>query len=89
MFQILNGFVTDAEGLMKTVIVVLGIAFVAATWWRTKAAAPTLGAVMLAVVVVFAVNNFRGLSEDIERDVDDRRGGTTATGGRDARRAGD
>jgi 1,4-dihydroxy-2-naphthoate octaprenyltransferase len=78
MFQILNGFVADAETLMQGVILVLGIAFVGATWWRTKAMAPTLGAVLLAAIVVFAVNNFQSLSEDVERDVNQRRSGRPA-----------
>jgi hypothetical protein len=79
MFQILNGFVADARTLMQGVMLVMGIAFVGATWWRTKAMAPTLGAVMLAAIVVFAVNNFDTLSNDVKRDVDNRRAGRPAT----------
>lgn len=78
MFQILNGFVTDARTLMQGVMLVMGIAFVGATWWRTKAMAPTLGAVLLAAIVVFAVNNFDTLSNDVKRDVDNRRAGRPA-----------
>jgi hypothetical protein len=78
MFQILNGFVADARTLMQGVMLVLAIAFVGATWWRTKAMAPTLGAVLLAAIVVFAVNNFDDLSKDVEHDVDQRRGGRPA-----------
>jgi hypothetical protein len=73
LFHILNGFVDDAESLLRAVMVVMGIAFVAATWWRTKAMAPTLGAVMLSAIVVFAVNNFETLGKDIEADVQERR----------------
>lgn len=72
MFEILNSFVRDAENLLIGVIVVVAIAFVAMTWMRTRALAPTLGALLLGAIVIFAVFNFRGLARIVESDVDDR-----------------
>jgi hypothetical protein len=77
MFDILNSFVRDAENLVIGGIDVLAIVFVGWTWWRTKAAATTVGALLFAAVIVFGVNNVDILSGDIEKDVDQRRRETT------------
>lgn len=73
MFRILDGFVESAETTLLGVMVVVAIAFVAMTWMKTKALAPTLGALLLGAIVIFGVTNFRDLSKDIERDVNSRR----------------
>lgn len=73
MFHILNGFVDDARGLVIAAIDILAVVFVGWTWWRTKAAATTLGSLLFAAAIVFGVNNVGDLSDDIEKDVDHRR----------------
>lgn len=73
MFEILDGFVDSAEQTVLGVMVVMAILFVAMTWMKTRALAPTLGALLLGAIVVYGVNNFRDLSEDIKSDVDQRR----------------
>lgn len=77
MFEILNSFVRDAEGLVIGGIDVLAVVFVGWTWWRTKAAATTVGALLFAAVIVFGVNNVDVLSGDIQEDVDQRRDDAT------------
>jgi O-antigen ligase len=73
VFDILNSFIADARVLVLGVIGVLAIVFVGMTWMRTRSLAPTLAAVLLGAVVVYAVNNFDDLSDDIEQDVSRRR----------------
>lgn len=80
MFDILDGFVASAETTLRGVVVVAAIAFVAATWARTKSLVPTLGALLLGAVVIFGVSNFRTLARDIERDVNERRVQATIDG---------
>jgi hypothetical protein len=72
VFDLLNGFVIDAEMLMRNGILVLGIIFVGWTWWRTKALTTTLGALLFAAVVIWGVNNFSVLSGVVDKDVDTR-----------------
>jgi len=72
VFDLLNGFVIDAETLMRNGILVLGIIFVGWTWWRTKALTTTLGALLFAAVVIWGVNHFSVLSGVVDKDVNTR-----------------
>jgi hypothetical protein len=72
VFDLLNGFVSDAETLLRNGMLVLGIIFVGWTWWRSKALTSTLGALLFAAVVIWGVNNFDVLSGVVEQDVNER-----------------
>jgi hypothetical protein len=86
LFEILRGFVSDAEGLVIAGIDVLAVVFVGWTWWRTRALAPTLGSLLFAAVIVFGVHNVDLLSQQVKEDVE-KRGGSVQTDPR-ARAAG-
>jgi hypothetical protein len=73
VFEILDGFVASAETTILGAMIVVAIASVAMTWMRTNALAPTLGAVLLGAIVLYGVNHFRDLSNDVNEDVKDRR----------------
>jgi hypothetical protein len=77
LFELLEGFVTDAELLMRNGILVLGIVFVGWTWWRTKALTTTMGALLFAAVVIWGVNHFGALSGLVDEDIRDRTGRPT------------
>ena len=47
----------DIQQLILTAGVVLAILYVLMTWWRTKALVPTLVALLLAGIVLWAVSN--------------------------------
>jgi hypothetical protein len=70
MFRILDGFVDDAQNLVIGGMIVMAGVFTGTTWARTKALAPTLGALLLGAVVVYGVRNFDDLASIVEKDVD-------------------
>lgn len=47
----------DIQQLILAAGVVLAIVYVLMTWWRTKALVPTLVALLLAGIVLWAVSN--------------------------------
>ncbi|MFP3899525.1 MAG: hypothetical protein ACLFXM_01640 [Acidimicrobiia bacterium] len=69
MVDILNGFLADATDLIKVAVTLMAIVFVLMTWARTRSLAPTLGALLLGAVVIYGVNNYEFLSEQIRDDV--------------------
>jgi UDP-N-acetylmuramyl pentapeptide phosphotransferase/UDP-N-acetylglucosamine-1-phosphate transferase len=73
MFKILDGFVGRAETTMIGVVIVVAIFIVAATWIRTRSLAPTVGTLLLGVIVIYGVSNFEDLSKDVKKDVDEER----------------
>jgi hypothetical protein len=74
MVDILNGFLTDATNLVKVDMTLMAIVFVGMTWVRTRSLAPTLGALLLGAVVVYGVNNYSFLSQQVKEDVEDHSG---------------
>jgi hypothetical protein len=74
MVDILNGFLTDATNLVKVGMTLMAIVFVGMTWVRTRSLAPTLGALLLGAVVVYGVNNYSFLSQQVKEDVEDHSG---------------
>lgn len=69
MVDILNGFLADATDLITLAVTLMAIVFVLMTWARTRSLAPTLGALLLGAVVIYGVNNYDFLSEQIRDDV--------------------
>lgn len=57
MIDWLNSETTAIGGLIQNGISVLAIAFVGMVFWRSKAFAPTIGALLLAGVVIWGVRN--------------------------------
>jgi len=57
MTQWLTQEISQIQAVVQSAVVLLGICVVIATYARTKAIVPTLGAVVFAGVVIWAVNN--------------------------------
>jgi hypothetical protein len=81
MFHILDGFVDKAEATMIGVMIVIAIFIVGATWVRTRSLAPTLGTLLLGAIVIYGVSNFRTLSDDVKKDVNEQRNGKVHVNG--------
>ena len=69
MVDIMAGFMEDAKFLVILAIGVMALVFVVATWVRTKSMVPTLGAILLGAVVIWGVNNFDTLQNQVDEDV--------------------
>lgn len=68
MIQFLTSMIQDAQGVILAAISVAATVYVAAVWWRTKALVPTMTAVVMAGVVLYAVNNVDALRQGVEAD---------------------
>lgn len=74
MVDILDGFLSDAIGLVKVGMALMAIVFVLMTWVRTRSLVPTLGALLLGAVVIYGVNNYDFLSQQVKEDVEKHSG---------------
>lgn len=64
----LTDLLGDIEALITAAITVAAAVYVAAVWWRTKALVPTLTAIVVAGIVVWASGNIDVISGRIEQD---------------------
>lgn len=71
LVDILTAMLGDFETLAILFIGAWAIVFVGATWTRTRSIAPTIGAILLGAVVIYAVSNYDFLKNRIDEDVDD------------------
>ncbi len=74
MVDILEGFLEDATTLITVGISLMAIVFVMMTWVRTRSLVPTLGALLLGAVVIYGVNNYDFLSQQVKEDVEEHSG---------------
>ena len=65
MIDILQNLIGSTETMVQAAIGVAAAMYVAGIWWRTKALVPTLAAVALAAVVVWAANNITFLQQQV------------------------
>lgn len=49
--------IADVQGLVITAIALMAVILIASTWWTTKALVPTVTALLLAGLVLWAVSN--------------------------------
>lgn len=68
MIEFLSGMISDVETVIIAAIGAAAAAYVASVWWRTKALVPTLTAIVMAGVVVWAAGNVEFLEQQIEAD---------------------
>lgn len=68
MTRMLTSMIDGAQGVILAAISVAATLYVAAVWWRTKALVPTMTAVIMAGIVLYAVNNVDTLRAGVERD---------------------
>jgi hypothetical protein len=72
MIDILNGLLADVQSLVLALVTVIAIAFVVITWVNTKALVPVLGAVLLGAIVIYGVQNYDFLQNQVEEDFEQR-----------------
>lgn len=71
MIDVLDGVMGDAQRLLTAAVSVVAIWFVIWTWVRTRSLVPTLGALLLGAVVIFGVQEFDFLRQQVDQDVRD------------------
>jgi hypothetical protein len=71
VIDLLTSMISSAERVILAAISVAATVYVAAIWWRTKALVPTMTAVVMAGVVLYAVNNVDALKDGVEADSHD------------------
>lgn len=68
MIEFLNGMIDNFATVIKAAIAAAASVYVAAVWWKTKALVPTVTAVVMAGVVVWATANVDFLEARVEQD---------------------
>ena len=81
MIQFLTTMIGEARTVIIAAIGAAASMYVAAVWWRTKALVPTMTAIVMAGVVVWAVGNVDVLEEQIEADSSNWIGDVAPAGG--------
>ncbi|HEX6346006.1 hypothetical protein [Umezawaea sp.] len=69
MTDLLQGFMNDARVLLIGAVILMATAFVIMTWARTRSLVPTLGAVLLGVIVIAGVTSYSTIQEAVESDI--------------------
>lgn len=69
MIEQLTNLTADARQLLQAVVVVVAIGMTLATWAKTKSAVATVGSLMLAVFVIWGVNNVDFLQAKVDEDL--------------------
>lgn len=57
LIDVLNSKVGELENVVQAGLVLLAIIFIGYTWVKSKALVPTLGAIVMAAIVIFAVSD--------------------------------
>lgn len=69
MKNLLDGAMADAKSLLLGGLIIMAIAFVIMTWARTRSLVPTVGAVLLGVVIIAGVNSYTTIQREVEEDI--------------------
>lgn len=72
MGDVIDSLLVDARTVLVSIVFLVGIAFVISTWVRTKSVVPTLGAVLVTVVVFWGVSNVNWLQDQVQEDIEQR-----------------
>lgn len=59
----------EIQKLVQAGLVVVAIAFVGHTWWKTKAFVPTVGALLLSGVVLWGTSNIQWFQDEIGKEM--------------------
>lgn len=70
MTDFLTRMIADVSSVITAAIAAAAAIYVAAVWWRTKALVPTVTAVVMAGVVVWATANIDVLEQRGDVDAD-------------------
>jgi hypothetical protein len=68
VIEYLTQMINQAGTVVIAAVGVAATLYVAAVWWRTKALVPTMTAIVMAGVVLYAVNNVDSLQAGVEAD---------------------
>jgi hypothetical protein len=80
MFDLFNNLLGEAQDLVLAAVVLIAIGMVLATWVRTKAFVPTIGAIIFGAFVIWAVRNVDFFEEQIGEDITEA-GASAVVGG--------
>jgi hypothetical protein len=70
MIQFLQSMISNFSEVIIAAIAAAASVYVAAVWWKTKALVPTLTAVVMAGVVVWATSNVGFLEQQVQTDAE-------------------
>ena len=68
MIDFLTQMIDQFGTVIRAAIAVAASVYVAAIWWKTKALVPTITAVVMAGVVVWATANVAFLQDQVQQD---------------------
>jgi len=69
VIDLLHNLINEALDLVTAGVVLMAIVMVVATWARTRAFVPTIGAIVFGAFVIWAVNNVDFIEEQIGEDI--------------------
>ena len=69
MFDIFLGGLADIYTAIIAVLVVMGLWFVTWTWAKTRSLVPTLGSIIVGVLIIWGAANFNFLTRQVNDDV--------------------
>ncbi len=74
MIDLFNNLINEAQDLITAAVVLVAIAVIVSTWAKTKALVPTLSAIFVGALVVWAVRNVDFLQQQIDEDIREESG---------------
>ena len=69
MRNLLQGMLIDARMLLIGALIIMAIVFVLMTWARTRSLVPTLGSLLLGILVVAGVQMYATIKSGAESDI--------------------
>ena len=72
MTDLLHGEIAKVESLVQAGVALMALIMIVVVWARTKAFVPTIGAVLFAAIVTWAVHNVDFLQQKVEQDFEQR-----------------
>jgi len=69
VIDLVNNLIAEAQDMLTAAVVLVAIGMIIATWARTRAIVPTIGAIVFGAVVVWAVFNIDFLQEQVGEDI--------------------
>lgn len=70
MITFLTALIDSIGTVVQAAIATAAAVYVASVWWRTKALVPTMSAILLAVVVVWAAGHVDVLEGRVDADLE-------------------
>jgi xanthine/uracil permease len=74
VIDLFNNLINEAQDLITAAVVLVAIGVIVSTWAKTRALVPTLSAIFVGALVVWAVRNVDFLQEQIGEDIREESG---------------